>query len=103
MGKETSPCLFVAFHFSSNSDDTARCGDSKLQPPLFYRGRILPAIPKANHAIDPNLISRAAIRVTQRLQGAGYEAYIVGGAVRDLLLGAHPKDFDVATNATPNR
>ena len=36
-----------------------------------------------------------------RLRGAGHEAYLVGGAVRDLLLGGHPKDFDVATNATP--
>ena len=103
MGKETSPCLFLAFHFPSNPDDTARRGDSKLLPQLSYRGRTLPAIPKANHTIDPNLISPAAVRVTRRLQDSGYEAYIVGGAVRDLLLGAHPKDFDVATNATPEQ
>ncbi len=42
-----------------------------------------------------------AIDVVRALKNAGFEAYIVGGAVRDLLLGLRPKDFDVATNATP--
>lgn len=55
------------------------------------------------HHIDPNKVSRNAVRVIQALQEAGYEAYVVGGAVRDLLLGASPKDFDVATNATPQQ
>ena len=53
------------------------------------------------HGIDCALISRNAIRVTDTLQQAGYRAFIVGGAVRDLLLGIAPKDFDVATDATP--
>src|SRR5690606_38258258 len=44
-----------------------------------------------------------AVRVVNTLADAGYEAYIVGGAVRDLLLGMRPKDFDVATNATPEQ
>lgn len=48
-------------------------------------------------------ISFAAEKVVDRLQQAGYEAYIVGGAVRDLLMGIEPKDFDVATNATPEQ
>ncbi|NNC98505.1 MAG: polynucleotide adenylyltransferase PcnB [Gammaproteobacteria bacterium] len=47
--------------------------------------------------------SRNAVKVADSLVEAGYEAYIVGGAVRDLLLGLHPKDFDVATNATPEQ
>jgi len=55
------------------------------------------------HGIDPMLISRNAVRVTQGLQEAGYRAFIVGGAVRDLLLGVAPKDFDVATDATPDQ
>lgn len=55
------------------------------------------------HGIDPRLISNSAIRVVRILQNAGYDAYIVGGAVRDLLLGLKPKDFDVATNATPEQ
>jgi poly(A) polymerase len=55
------------------------------------------------HQIDPKLLSTNAVRVTQTLQAAGYDAFVVGGAVRDLLLGVKPKDFDIATNATPER
>ncbi|WP_153101267.1 polynucleotide adenylyltransferase PcnB [Paraburkholderia hayleyella] len=63
-----------------------------------------PAIITAEiHGIDPALISRNAIRVTDGLQQAGHRAFIVGGAVRDLLLGIAPKDFDVATDATPDQ
>ena len=53
------------------------------------------------HGINPALVSNNAIRVTQSLQEAGFKAFLVGGAVRDLLLGIKPKDFDIATNATP--
>jgi poly(A) polymerase len=53
------------------------------------------------HGIDPSLLSRNAVRVTETLQQAGFRAFVVGGAVRDLLLGIAPKDFDVATDATP--
>jgi poly(A) polymerase len=53
------------------------------------------------HGIDPKLLSSNAIRVTQSLQEAGFKAFVVGGAVRDLLLGVKPKDFDIATDATP--
>lgn len=55
------------------------------------------------HGIDPTLLSRNAVRVTDTLQQAGYRAFVVGGAVRDLLLGIAPKDFDVATDATPEQ
>jgi len=47
--------------------------------------------------------SSGAVHVVERLQDQGFEAYVVGGAVRDLLLGKKPKDFDVATNATPEQ
>lgn len=60
-------------------------------------------IPQQVHHIDPALISRNAVRVTDTLQEAGFKAFIVGGAVRDLLLGVAPKDFDVATSATPDQ
>ena len=60
-------------------------------------------IPKKSHRIDPHLLSKNAVKVTDTLQEAGYEAFIVGGAVRDLVLGIGPKDFDVATNATPDQ
>jgi poly(A) polymerase len=55
------------------------------------------------HGIDPKLVSSNAIRVTSSLQDAGFKAFLVGGAVRDLLLGVKPKDFDIATNATPEQ
>lgn len=55
------------------------------------------------HRIDPALLSRNAVKVTSTLQQAGFQAFIVGGAVRDVLLGIKPKDFDVATNATPDQ
>jgi poly(A) polymerase len=57
----------------------------------------------AEHGIDRSLVPRSAMRVCDTLQKAGFEAYVVGGAVRDLLLGVAPKDFDVATNATPEQ
>jgi len=60
-------------------------------------------IAKKSHRIDPHLLSKNAVKVTHTLQQAGYEAFIVGGAVRDLALGISPKDFDVATNATPDQ
>ncbi len=55
------------------------------------------------HGIDRDKISSAALKTTEGLQTAGFDAYIVGGAVRDLMLGKVPKDFDVATNATPEQ
>ncbi len=58
-------------------------------------------IPAAEHRIDPSLLDVNAVRVVKTLQEAGFEAYIVGGAVRDLLVGMRPKDFDVATDASP--
>jgi poly(A) polymerase len=58
---------------------------------------------KAEHGIDPTLVDERAVKVVATLKEAGHEAYIVGGAVRDLLLGLRPKDFDVATNATPEQ
>lgn len=60
-------------------------------------------IPRDQHAISRKDISPSALRVLYRLHEAGYGAYLVGGAVRDLLLGEHPKDFDVATDATPEQ
>ena len=54
---------------------------------------------QAEHGIDRSLVDDRALDVVHTLHDAGYEAYIVGGAVRDLLVGLRPKDFDVATNA----
>jgi poly(A) polymerase len=60
-------------------------------------------IPVEVHGIDLNLVDERALNVVSTLQQAGFEAYVVGGAVRDLLVGLRPKDFDVATNATPEQ
>lgn len=61
----------------------------------------LRVIPREQHIISRKDISPNALRVLYRLREAGFGAYLVGGAVRDLLVQGHPKDFDVATDATP--
>ena len=63
----------------------------------------LQRISREKHGIDRRNVSRHAIKVCEVLQHEGYQAYIVGGAVRDLIVGLEPKDFDVATNATPEQ
>ena len=57
--------------------------------------------PASEHGISPDRIDRNVRQILARLDGAGFEAYLVGGCVRDLLLGRAPKDFDVATAARP--
>ncbi|MFA7257361.1 MAG: polynucleotide adenylyltransferase PcnB, partial [Kiritimatiellales bacterium] len=56
---------------------------------------------RPDHTISRKQISASALKVLYGLKDAGYTAYLAGGGVRDLLLGRDPKDFDVATNATP--
>src|SRR5437868_15477590 len=56
-----------------------------------------------DHGINPKLVDERAMDVVHTLKRAGFQAYIVGGAVRDLLVGLRPKDFDVATDATPEQ
>lgn len=58
---------------------------------------------RKQHCISRKNISPNALKVMARLREAGYQGYLVGGAVRDLLLGGHPKDFDIATDATPEQ
>jgi poly(A) polymerase len=60
-------------------------------------------LPLAEHGISRAQIAPCALKVTRRLREGGYQAFVVGGAVRDLLLGREPKDFDVATDATPEQ
>ena len=74
-------------------------GKSSPKPsPKFGQRRV---ISEQDHGIDHTLVDERAMNVVRTLQERGFEAYIVGGAVRDLLVGLKPKDFDVATNATP--
>lgn len=60
-------------------------------------------IPVSEHGLQPRQFSKHALTIVEKLQGLGFEACIVGGCIRDLLLGQSPKDFDVATNATPEQ
>ncbi|WP_296490660.1 polynucleotide adenylyltransferase PcnB [Rhodoferax sp.] len=71
----------------------------EIKHPFGKRAEIGPQ----EHGINPNLVDERALNVVRTLKQAGFEAYIVGGAVRDLMLGLAPKDFDVATNATPEQ
>ncbi|MDI9246585.1 polynucleotide adenylyltransferase PcnB [Marinobacter sp. CHS3-4] len=70
-------------------------GDTQTQT---YQRR---EIPRDQHNVSRSVISEPAKKVLSRLNNAGYEAYLVGGGVRDILLGGKPKDFDIATSATP--
>ncbi|ASP41001.1 poly(A) polymerase [Bacterioplanes sanyensis] len=63
----------------------------------------LTVIPRDQHNISRSQLSENALKVLYRLHKAGYQALLVGGGVRDTLLGLEPKDFDVATNATPEQ
>ncbi|WP_330924339.1 polynucleotide adenylyltransferase PcnB [Candidatus Sororendozoicomonas aggregata] len=60
-----------------------------------------PIIPRDKHTISRRNMSKNALKVLHRLNNAGYEAFLVGGCIRDLYLGITPKDFDIATSATP--
>ncbi|CED70523.1 poly(A) polymerase [Aliivibrio wodanis] len=63
----------------------------------------LNVITRQEHNISRKDLSDNALKVLYRLSNAGYDAYLVGGGVRDILLGQEPKDFDIATNATPEQ
>ncbi|MDI6852834.1 MAG: poly(A) polymerase [Deltaproteobacteria bacterium] len=67
--------------------------DSEIRPPLI--------VPRPEHTLSRKNVSVEALKVLYRLHHAGYKAYLVGGSVRDLLLGKQPKDFDIATDARP--
>ncbi|MBI3899867.1 MAG: polynucleotide adenylyltransferase PcnB [Gammaproteobacteria bacterium] len=72
---------------------TLRSKVKKIKEPLI--------IPRAEHSISRALVSENALKVLNRLKEAGYASLLVGGCVRDLLLGREPKDFDVVTDASP--
>ncbi|WP_060587008.1 polynucleotide adenylyltransferase PcnB [Aeromonas schubertii] len=74
--------------------------ESEQHAPVIHERRILS---RDEHSISRKEISENALKVLYRLNKASYEAYLVGGGVRDLLLGKTPKDFDIATEATPEQ
>jgi poly(A) polymerase len=68
-----------------------------------YPALALNVVTREEHGISRKQISDNALKVLYRLHSSGYDAYLVGGGVRDILLGQAPKDFDIATNATPEQ
>jgi poly(A) polymerase len=76
-----------------------RSDDIAAAPSSYPAPRILP---RADHNLSRRSIDPNALKVLYRLERSGYESCLVGGSVRDLLLGREPKDFDVATDARPN-
>ena len=72
-----------------------------------YKKKIKRMIPRyydySEHKINPSQIDKRSVEVITQLKRAGYDAYIVGGALRDILLGRSPKDFDVVTGASPEQ
>jgi poly(A) polymerase len=79
-------------NFTKHKNDTLVSGKTTIQPVI---------IPRAGHTISRNAISHNVLKVLYRLHNAGFSAFLVGGSVRDILLGKRPKDFDIATNALP--
>ncbi len=71
--------------------------------PISFPELALNILTRQEHNISRKQISDNALKVLYRLHGAGFDAFLVGGGVRDLLLGQNPKDFDIATNATPEQ
>lgn len=88
----TNPMIKRLFNLFSQSPSSP--GQSKVK---------LQRVPRDQHGISRRDISPSALKVMNRLNQAGFESYLVGGGVRDLLLGGQPKDFDVATDATPEQ
>ena len=74
--------------------------ESILNSLSFEQPKILS---RDQHPVSRKHISHNALKVLYRLNSGGYDAYLVGGGVRDILLGLEPKDFDIATNATPEQ
>lgn len=73
---------------------------------IYFRKSIISnptIIPRSEHLVSRTAISKPALKVLYQLKDAGYAAFLVGGCVRDLMLGREPKDFDVATDASPEQ
>jgi len=75
--------------------------NQNLVPPVTPRAPRV--VPRSEHPVSRSDISPNALRVLYRLKEAGFQAFLVGGCVRDIILGLHPKDFDVATDALPEQ
>ena len=86
--------------------EPSRVPPHRMTEPASQPDDLVPSlrvIPREEHGVSRKQMSQNALRVLYRLREAGFGAYLVGGAVRDLLAGIEPKDFDVATDATPEQ
>ena len=90
------------WYYTGPSRQLKRNNNLNRAPPGAPPGATPRVVPRAEHPISRSAISPNALKVLYRLRDAGFQAFLVGGSVRDLLLGLHPKDFDVATNAHPD-
>jgi poly(A) polymerase len=86
------------WYYTGRPFELKRNNNLNLAPP----GATPRIVPRAEHPISRSVIAPTALKVMYRLKDAGFQAFLVGGSVRDLLLGLRPKDFDVATNALPD-
>jgi poly(A) polymerase len=86
------------WYYTGRPLELKRNNNLNLAPP----GATPRIVPRAEHPISRSAIAPNALKVMYRLKDAGFQAFLVGGSVRDLLLGLQPKDFDVATNALPD-
>jgi len=84
---------------SPNTDHEAQAPCLAAPPPVPPEPRV---IPRAEHAISRQRVSFNALKVMGRLIRSGYKAYLVGGCIRDLMIGKRPKDFDLVTDAGPD-
>ncbi|RMR15978.1 Poly polymerase I [Pseudomonas amygdali pv. ulmi] len=76
---------------------------SPLRKPQQHTHTTPEVLNSSQHSLQRSQFSRYAVNIVERLQNAGYQAYLVGGCVRDMMLNITPKDFDVATSATPEQ
>ena len=83
------------------SEESLRLREAAVRGDRQPKGVEPRLIARADHSVSRKLISGATLKVLYRLKKSGFKAYLCGGAVRDLMLGRRPKDFDVATDATP--
>ncbi len=90
--------IFSFFKKIFSASDTPTANSADIEPISQVT-----IYPRPAHSISRSQISENALKVLVRLKKADFEAYLVGGCVRDLLLGREPKDFDVATNASPEQ
>ena len=104
--------MFRLFKRAINRACSIRSGDHEPAAAASQNGRIIergaekdmPVVrPRSQHPISRRNIDPDALKVLYRLKNHGFTAYLVGGSVRDLMLGRRPKDFDIGTNAHPNQ